>query len=89
MHDNGRCTLNFECILLQVFDTSPKFNVSHSIETNSSQGVEYGLKASVPYRSIGWLQRVTWKKNRVRLKKYRTPSKLQNEIKKNFCCLKV
>ena len=28
--------LNFYCILLQVFDTSPKLNVSHSTETNSS-----------------------------------------------------
>ena len=26
------------------------------------RGVEYGLKVPVPYHSIGWLQRVTWKK---------------------------
>ena len=29
------------------------------------------------------------KKYGVRIKKYHTPLKLENEIKKNYCCLKV
>ena len=29
-----RGTLNFKCILMQIFDTSPKLNVSHNTETN-------------------------------------------------------
>ena len=54
------------------------------------RGLEYGLKVPGPYRSVGWLQRVTWKKKiKSSTKKYHTPSKLQNEIKKNYCCLNV
>ena len=32
----GTWPINFYCIFLQVFDTSPKLNVSHTTETNSS-----------------------------------------------------
>ena len=66
---SGTCPLNFYCILLQVFDTSPKLNVSLML-------------LSVTQNNC-WLQRATYRVQSS-TQKYRTPSKLQNEIKKKI-----
>ena len=67
---SGMCLLNFYCILLPVFDTSPKH-----------REVEYGLKVPVQYRfqwcktTLGWLQRATWQK------RYKDQSKVLHSLK--------
>ena len=60
------------------------------------RGMEHGLKFPVRYRfprrrtTVGWLREQLGKKKlQSSTQKYRTPLKLQNEIKKNYCCFKV
>ena len=72
---SGMCPLNFQRILLQVIGTSPKLNVSHSTEGNSSQrgGVWFKgycpISLSVTQNNCWLVQRTTCKKIcRVRLK---------------------
>ena len=81
---------------MQVFDTSLKLNVSHSTETNSSQRGGVWFKGPCPI-SFSVTQNNCWlvaegsleKKMQSLTQKYRASSKLQNEIKKNYCCFKV
>ena len=50
---------------MQVFDTSPKLNVGHNTETNSSQSSDVWFEGpcpislSVKKATFGWLQRAT------------------------------
>ena len=93
---SGTCLLNCYCILLQVFDTPPKLNVSHSTETNSSQRGGVWFEGSCLI-SLSVTQNKCWlvaesnfeKKIQSSTQKYSTPSKLQNEIKKKYCGFKV
>ena len=90
------CPLNFYCILLQVFDTSPRLNSSHTTENNSSWRGGVWFEGPCPI-SLSVTQNNCWlvaegnleKKIQSSTLKYRTPSKVQNEIKKTYCCFKV
>ena len=92
----GTCPLNFYCIFLQVFDALPNLNVSHITETNGSWRSEVWYEGPCP-TSLSVAQNNCWlvvesnleKKIQSSTQKYRTPSKLQNEIIKNYCCFKV
>ena len=71
---SGTCPLNYQCILLQVFDTSSKLNMSHSTETNSTQRGGVWFKGSCRIslsvtQNDCCLERATWKiRYRIRLK---------------------
>ena len=84
----------FFCRCLTLYQSAMQVTVLKSI---TYRGVEYGLKAT------GSLSNITFsdakqllvgcrehlgKKIKSSTQKYRTPSKLQNEIKKNYCCFK-
>ena len=78
---------------MQVFDTSPKLNVGHNTETNSSQSSDVWFEGpcpislSVKKATFGWLQRATQKKRyRVRLKSITLDEKY--EIKNIIIVLK-
>ena len=89
------CPLNFYCILLQVFDTSPKLNLIHTTETNSSQRSGVWFEGPCPI-SLSVTQNNCWlvaegnleKKIQSSTLKNSTPSKVQNEIKKIIVVLK-
>ena len=92
---SGTRPLNFQCILMQVFDT-PKLNVSHSTENNSSQ--RGGLWFEDPCAtSLSVTQNKCWLVAESNLQKkiqsstpmYHTPLKLKNKINKMYCCFKL
>ena len=90
------CPLNFQCILLQVFDTSPKLNVSHSTKTNSSQrgGVwfEGPCPISLSVKQIKCqlaAESNLEKKTRVRVKSIALLQNCKIKSKQNYCRFKV
>ena len=83
---SGTCSQNVLCIILQVFNTSQKL---HATECNSSERGEIRFEGPRPI-SLSVAQNNCWlvpesnleQKIQSSTHKYRSPSNLQNEIKK-------
>ena len=101
---SGKCPLNFECILLQVFETSPKFRKVTLLKAIAHRGVKYGLKVPVWYHfqwrkaTIGWFQRATRNKryrNRLKIIAILETCKMKSKkfcfswIPETFICVRV